>query len=191
MISVMLFCRHPSVRSTILPHKVYWSALFLLPGSNYLEPFLCFCPSCYFWQLFQIFLQNFPLFINFFFFPQSHCPEVRVCVCVRVCVRACVRACVHEIFVVSTYIKNLTVSSWGQCGLDTLSTYYYYYYIDNDIAMIRGVNPDIDPHVKVIVSIYTTYQVKVIVSIYTTYQVTCCISSNTWLPLPLHFPLIW
>ena len=38
--------------------------------------------------------------------------------------------------------------------------------------MIRGVNPDIDPHVKVIVYIYTTYQVKVIVSIYTTYQVT-------------------
>ena len=35
---------HPSVQNTILPNKVQWSALFLLPGSSYLEPTPCFCP---------------------------------------------------------------------------------------------------------------------------------------------------
>ena len=39
-----LFYRHPSVQNTILPNKVLWSALFLLPGSSYLEPTPCFCP---------------------------------------------------------------------------------------------------------------------------------------------------
>ena len=32
---------------TILPYKVQWSALFSSPGSNYLEPAVCFCPLCY------------------------------------------------------------------------------------------------------------------------------------------------
>ena len=32
-----LFYRHPNVQNTILPNKVLWSALFLLPGSKYQE----------------------------------------------------------------------------------------------------------------------------------------------------------
>ena len=46
----------PGVQMAILPNYVQWSALFLLPGSNYLEPTPCFCPSfnlCHFFQLFQ------------------------------------------------------------------------------------------------------------------------------------------
>ena len=35
-------------------------------------------------------------------------------------------------------------------GLDALSLSTYDYYTDTDITMIRGVDPDIDPHVKVI-----------------------------------------
>jgi len=43
-----LFCRHPSVQIPyILPNKVQWSALFLLPGSNYLKPTPYFYPSFY------------------------------------------------------------------------------------------------------------------------------------------------
>ena len=47
-----LFYRHPSVQNTIVPNKVLWSALFLLPGSSYLEPTPCFCPPFYLCQLF-------------------------------------------------------------------------------------------------------------------------------------------
>ena len=48
-----LFYRHPSVQNTtILPNKVLWSALFLLPGSSCLEPTPCFCPPFYLCQLF-------------------------------------------------------------------------------------------------------------------------------------------
>ena len=47
-----LFYRHPNVQNTILPNKVLWSALFLLPGSSYLEPTPCFCPPSYLCQLF-------------------------------------------------------------------------------------------------------------------------------------------
>ena len=39
--------RIPSFRN-----KVLWSALFLLPGSSYLEPAPCFCPPFYLCQLF-------------------------------------------------------------------------------------------------------------------------------------------
>ena len=41
-----LFCKPPSVQNAILPHKVQWSSLFLLPGSSYLEPTPNFCSSC-------------------------------------------------------------------------------------------------------------------------------------------------
>ena len=34
------------------PSEVLWSALFLLPGSSYLEPTPCFCPPFYLCQLF-------------------------------------------------------------------------------------------------------------------------------------------
>ena len=47
-----LFYGHPSVQNTILPNKVLWSALFLIPGSSYLEPTPCFCPPFYLCQLF-------------------------------------------------------------------------------------------------------------------------------------------
>ena len=47
-----LFYRHLSVQNTILLNKVLWSALFLLPGSSYLEPTPCFCPPFYLCQLF-------------------------------------------------------------------------------------------------------------------------------------------
>ena len=47
-----LFYRHPSVQNTVLPNKVLWSALFLLPGSSYLELTPCFCPPFYLCQLF-------------------------------------------------------------------------------------------------------------------------------------------
>ena len=40
-----LFYRHLNVHNTILLNKIQWSALFLLPGSSYLEPTPCFCPS--------------------------------------------------------------------------------------------------------------------------------------------------
>ena len=51
-LAALLFFRHPttSVQNTILPNKVQWSALFLLPGSSYLEPTPCFCPSFYLCQ---------------------------------------------------------------------------------------------------------------------------------------------
>ena len=35
-----------------VPNKVQQSVLFLLPGSSYLEPTPCFCPSCYLCQSF-------------------------------------------------------------------------------------------------------------------------------------------
>ena len=47
-----LFYRHRSVQNTILLNKVLWSALFLLPGSSYLEPTPCFYPPFYLCQLF-------------------------------------------------------------------------------------------------------------------------------------------
>ena len=47
-----LFYRHLSVHNTILLNKIQWSALFLLPGSSYLEPTPCFCPSFCLCQLF-------------------------------------------------------------------------------------------------------------------------------------------
>ena len=52
---------HPSVQNTILPNKVLWSALFLSPGSSYLEPTRCFRPSFYLCQFFQIFLDSLSL----------------------------------------------------------------------------------------------------------------------------------
>ena len=50
--AALLFYRHLSVQNTIIPNKVLWSALFLLPGSSYLEPAPCFCPPFYFCRLF-------------------------------------------------------------------------------------------------------------------------------------------
>ena len=51
-----------TVQNTIVPNKVQWSALFLLPGSSYLEPTPCFCPSFCLCQFFRIFLENLSLF---------------------------------------------------------------------------------------------------------------------------------
>ena len=50
--ATLLFCRHPSVLNTILPNKVRWSALFLLPGRSRLAPTPCFCLSFYLCQFF-------------------------------------------------------------------------------------------------------------------------------------------
>ena len=50
--AALLFYRHPSVQNIILLNKVLWSAIFLLPGSSYLEPTPCFCPPFYLCQLF-------------------------------------------------------------------------------------------------------------------------------------------
>ena len=47
-----LFYRHPSDQNTILPNKILWSALFVLPACNYMEPTPCFCPPFYPPQLF-------------------------------------------------------------------------------------------------------------------------------------------
>ena len=69
-----------SGQHSILPNnKVQWSALFLLPGSSYLEPTPCFCPPFYLCQLFQIFLENLSLFKNIFFSPIA---PINDCVCV-------------------------------------------------------------------------------------------------------------
>ena len=47
VVADMLFYWHPSVQNTILLNKVLWSALFLLPGSSYLESTPCFCLPFY------------------------------------------------------------------------------------------------------------------------------------------------
>ena len=56
-----LLHKRPSVQNTILPNKVLWSALFLSPGSCYLEPAPCFRPSFCLCQFFQIFLDSLSL----------------------------------------------------------------------------------------------------------------------------------
>ena len=89
--------RHLSVQNTLLSHKVKWSALFLVPNSNNMGPTPRFYPSRILCQFLQIFLENLPLFENFFLSPPalrrlcvSRC--VFVCRCVGVC--ACGGACV-------------------------------------------------------------------------------------------------
>ena len=67
--AALLFCRHLSDGNTVLPHKVQWSALFLSPGSNYLESPPCFWPSFSLSQFFPIFLENLSLFKKPFFCP--------------------------------------------------------------------------------------------------------------------------
>ena len=67
---------------TILPHKVQWSRLFLVPGFNYLEPTPCFRPSCFLHHFFQIFLENLSLFTGLFF---KSTALRYMCVCVCVC----------------------------------------------------------------------------------------------------------
>ena len=86
-----LFCRHPCVQNTILPNKVQWSALFLLPGSSYLKPAPCFCLPFYLCQLFEIFLENLSLLKKLFFSSTALISGIRLCVfasvwCVCVCV---------------------------------------------------------------------------------------------------------
>ena len=83
---------HSSVQNTIFPNKVQWSVLFLLPGSSYLEPALCFCPFSV--SSLKSSLIFFPLFKSLFFSPTAPIYDsVCVCVCVCACVRACVRVC--------------------------------------------------------------------------------------------------
>ena len=72
-----------SSADTILPNKVQWSALFLLPGSSYLEPAPCFCLSFYLCHFFQIFLENLSLLKSHFFSPIVLTYD---CVCVCMCV---------------------------------------------------------------------------------------------------------
>ena len=86
-----LFYRHPSVQNTILPNKVLWSALFLLPGSSYLKPAPCFCLPFYLCQLFEIFLENLSLLKKLFFSSTALISGIRLCVfacvwCVCMCV---------------------------------------------------------------------------------------------------------
>ena len=96
-----LFYRHPPVQNTILPHTVQWSAFFLLPGSSYLEPAPCLCPSFCICQFFQIFLENLSLFKTLFFSPIAliHNSVHVVCACVCVHVRTC---CMHWILKICT-----------------------------------------------------------------------------------------
>ena len=68
----------PNVQNTILLHKVI---ALSLPGSNYLEPTPCFCPSLFTCQFFRIFLANLSFQKRFL---QSYCPEMRARVCVSV-----------------------------------------------------------------------------------------------------------
>ena len=81
---------HPFTKSQMV------SALSLIKlqqhGTNF--PLLCVMHP----QFLQIFLENLPLFKNFFL--QSPCPEVLVCVavCVCVCVCLCVHVSVHACF---------------------------------------------------------------------------------------------
>ena len=75
------FRRHWSVQNTIFPHKVQWSALFLLPGFKYLEPTPCFHLSCFFYYFFQIFLERKSIFTELFSNPLI---EIHVRACVRI-----------------------------------------------------------------------------------------------------------
>ena len=68
-----IFCRHPSVQSTILSHKYIGQYSFY-----YQVPTPCFCPSCYLCQFFQIFLENHSLFKNLFIFLKFCCSEICV-----------------------------------------------------------------------------------------------------------------
>ena len=77
--------QHPSEHSPVV-------TVFLSPGSSYLEPAPCFCPSCYLCQFFQIFLENLSLFKSLYFSPIALIYD-SVCVCVCVCVSMCV--CIH------------------------------------------------------------------------------------------------
>ena len=85
--------RHPSVQNTILPNKVPWSVLFLLPGSSYLEPTV-FVRRSTSVSSFKPSLKT-ALFKKKTFL-HSHCPEMRlVCVCVCVCVCVYTYMCMH------------------------------------------------------------------------------------------------
>ena len=112
---------HSSVQNTIFPNKVQWWVLFLLPGSSYLEPALCFCPfsvsSLKSSLIFSLFLKAFSsvplpqymtvracvsvcvcwtftlpiLDVGLYFTSEHYSYLQRVCACACVCV--CVRAC--------------------------------------------------------------------------------------------------
>ena len=77
---------HPSKQSPVV--------CTLLPGSSYLEPAPCFCPSFYLCQFFKfkIFLENVALFKSLFFSPIALIHN-SVCACMCVCVCMCVCAC--------------------------------------------------------------------------------------------------
>ena len=99
--AALLYYRHPSVQNTILPNKVQWSALFLLPGFSCLEPASCVCIR----RVTSV--SSFKSSLKTSFHPpppflQSHCHEIRVCVCV--CVRACVRVCMYALNLENMYI---------------------------------------------------------------------------------------
>ena len=76
---------------TIVSHKVQRSSLFLLLGSNYLEPAPCFCPSFCLCQFFQTFLENRSLLKKLFFSPIALRYK---CVCACACVWVCLW-CMH------------------------------------------------------------------------------------------------
>ena len=78
--------------SWLLPQLV--SLFFYEAQSSCLEPAVCFSPSFYHCQFFEIFLENLSLLINLFFSPIAliyDCVNVCVCVCVCVCVTKCHR----------------------------------------------------------------------------------------------------
>ena len=86
----------------ILPSKVLWSELFLLPGCSYLEPTPCFCPPFYVCQLISnLPWKPFSFLKNFFSLIAPLCGWCCVCVCTRAyvseCACACVFVCVHVV----------------------------------------------------------------------------------------------
>ena len=78
------FVYSPTPLQILRDQLCMWSAVVLLPGSDYLEPTSCFCLSYYLCQFFQIFFEKFSIFKKLF----SN-PIAQRCVCVCVCVHVC------------------------------------------------------------------------------------------------------
>ena len=93
-----------------LPHKVKWSALFLLPSSNNMGQAPRVHPSRILSQFLQTFPENLsPFQIFFFSTPALRCLCVSrgVCVCVSVSVSVCVCVCVSVFVCLCLCVLNL------------------------------------------------------------------------------------